>query len=282
MNEAEWNRISPLFVRGAEYRETDGVGAYTLPLFSAAPWIGHGFSSRIGGVSTGCYASLNLSFTRPDDPELVRQNYRIFARAMGFDTEAMVMDSFAHGTTVRRVGRADMGSGWSKEPLPSCDGLITDEPGVVLVTGHADCNAYYCCDAAHHAVGLAHAGWRGTLNRMGTRLVDAMREAFGSDPGELIVGISPSIGFECFEVGTDVADRFEAAFPGLPCRREGAPGKAYIDLWSVAACQFVEAGVRPGHINIAAVCTSCERERLYSHRRDHGETGGMAAYLTVL
>lgn len=282
MNIAEWDRITPLFVRGAQYRETNGVGAYTLPLFSDVPQIRHGFSSRVGGVSTGCYASLNLSFTRPDDPALVRENYRIFAAAAGFDTEAMVMDSFAHGTTVRRVGRDDMGRGWSREPLPSCDGLITDEAGVVLVTGHADCNAYYCYDAEHHAIGLAHAGWRGTLDRMGTSLVEAMTDAFGSDPERLIVGISPSIGFECFEVGTDVADRFEAAFPGLPCRREGAPGKAYIDLWSVAACQFVESGVCPEHINIASVCTACESERLYSHRRDRGETGGMAAFLTLL
>lgn len=269
--------------RGYCYNETDrNVGIYTLPAFDALSCVHHGFSARTGGVSTAFLASLNLSFSRGYEPrERTKENYRIFCAAAGIDEDSMVMDTYEHGAVVRRVDASDRGAGYSKPSLPPCDALITNDPAVTLVTGHADCMAFYFADPKHRAIGLAHAGWRGALARIGTAVVMEMAANFGSVPAELLVGVGPSICQNCFEVGEDVAALFCEAFPYTDCRMDGKqPGKAYIDLWRVAVAQFLEAGVTAEHISLMAVCTA-EDDRLYSHRRDQGETGGMSAFLSL-
>lgn len=268
---------------GYSYAENaDGVGIFSLPALARLPGIRHGFSARTGGISVGCLSSLNLSFSRGIEPrEKTMENYRIFCAAAGIEEASMVMDTYEHGVTVRRVDRSDRGAGYTRPPLPPCDALITDDPAVSLVTGHADCMAFYVVDPVHRAVGLAHAGWRGALGGIGAALVARMEEGFGSNPAELVVGVGPSICPACFEVGEDVAARFERAFPAAACCRPGGPGKAYVDLWRVAAAQFFACGVRPERFNLMGVCTM-EDERLYSHRRDRGQTGGMAAYLGLV
>lgn len=269
--------------RGYGYTESaGGVGIFTLPSLSALPFVRHGFTARTGGVSEGPLSSLNLSFSRGIEPrERTMENYRILAAAAGFSEESMIMDTYEHGVTVRRVDRRDCGAGYTLPPLPPCDALVTDDPAVTLVTGHADCMAFYAVDPVRRAVGLAHAGWRGALGGIGAALVARLRECFGCEPADLIAGIGPSICPACFEVGEDVADAFERAFPAADCRRPGRPGKAYVDLWRVAAAQFFEAGVLPERLSLMGVCTM-EDGRLYSHRRDRGQTGGMAAYLGLL
>lgn len=274
---AAWNAVR----RGHSYIEHQGVGIYTLPAFDAFEGLRHGFSARMGGVSEGYLHSLNLSFTREEENrDNVMQNYRIFCRAAGIREDRMVMDSFAHGTTVRRVDRADAGRGYSLWPLPACDALITDDAFVTLMTGHADCMAIYFYDPVQRCIGLAHAGWRGALGRIGQGVVDAMRESFGTRPEQLCAGIGPSICADCFEVGADVADAFEAAFPDTPCVRRTADGKGRVDLWMAAFRQLLDAGLRPENFSLMDVC-SFEDGRLYSHRRDHGLTGGMAAFLSL-
>ncbi len=275
--EQAYATVAPAFA----YRERNGVGIYTIPAFSAYSEIDHGFSARSGGVSTGCFSSLNLSFTRPEQRELVEENYRIFCKAADIPLESMVMDNYEHGTTVLLVDRNDCGKGYSKPPLPLCDGLVTDDPEVTLITGHADCMAFYFYDPVHRAIGLCHAGWRGALDRIGSEVIRMMRYGCKSDPQDIICGVGPSICPKCFEVGDDVADDFEAAFPQCDLRSVNANGKATIDLWRVAAAQFLESGVKPCNIHPIGVCTF-EDTRLYSHRRDKGRTGGMAAFLRIL
>ena len=266
---------------GYRYQEENGVGIYSLPALSAVSGFSHGFSARTGGISKGSLASLNLSFTRPGEKrETVMENYRIFCRAAGIDPDSMVMDTYEHGTTVRRVDHTDRGRGWTREPLPPCDGLITDDPYVTLVTGHADCMPFFLLDPVRRASGMVHAGWRGALGRIGFRTVQRMREEFGTAPEDLVAGVGPSISQTHFEVSSDVADAFREAFPDIPCIAPGKPGKSHVDLWMVAAKQFMEAGIRPEHIHIMGVCTY-EDLKLYSHRREHGDTGGMAAYLRI-
>ena len=279
MTQQEFLSLYRAVPRGYAYRELQGgVGLYRLPSFSAFPEIEHGFSARTGGVSQGDYASLNLSYTRPEQRELVDENYRIFTAAAGIPYESMVMDAYEHGTTVRRVDRSDCGRGYLREPLPLCDGLVTDDPAVTLVTGHADCMAFFFYDPVKRALGLCHAGWRGAKARIGSEVVRKMAEAFDCDPRNIRAGVGPSICPRCFEVGDDVADAFEADFPACPLRGKNAAGKATVDLWQVAVCQFLESGIRPEHIELMGVCTF-EDERLFSHRRQKGRTGGMAAYL---
>ena len=281
MTREEFERAYAKIVPAFDYRENNGVGIYTIPAFSAYPQIDHGFSARTGGVSTGCFSSLNLSFTRPEQRENVTENYRIFCEAANIPLDSMVLDHYEHGTTVLLVDRLDRGKGYSKPELPFCDGLVTDDPEVTLITGHADCMAFYFYDPEKQAIGLCHAGWRGALDRIGSEVIRMMRYGCKSEPADIVCGIGPSICPKCFEVGDDVADDFEAAFPQCDLRGVNAKGKATVDLWRVAAAQFMESGVKPENIHPMGVCTF-EDTRLYSHRRDKGRTGGMAAYLRIL
>ena len=256
------------------------VGLYRLPSFSACKGIDHGFTAKTGGVSEGPFASLNLSFTRPEQRENVMENYRIFANAASIPWESMVMDSYEHGTTILKVDRSDCGKGYLYDPLPPCDGLVTNDPFVTLITGHADCMAFFFYDPVKRAIGLCHAGWRGALARIGSEVVRQMAANYGCDPKDILAGVGPSICPRCFEVGDDVADLFEEAFPDCPLRGVNQRGKATIDLWQVAASQFLESGIVPEHIELMGVCT-VEDTRLFSYRRD-GRTGGMAAFLRLL
>ncbi|MDO4544496.1 MAG: peptidoglycan editing factor PgeF [Clostridia bacterium] len=266
---------------GFTFEKVGEIGIYRLPSFSKCAGIDHGFSAKTGGVSTGDYASLNLSFTREEERDNVMENYKLFCRAAKIPVGSMIMDTYEHGTTVRTVTAKDRGRGYTLPPLPFCDGLVTNDPEVTLMTGHADCMAFYCYDKTTRSIGLAHAGWRGALNRIGTELVGRMVSEFGANPADIIAGVGPSICPRCFEVGDDVAEQFEKAFSGLDIRGENKRGKAVIDLWQVAAKQFIEAGVRAENIEIMGVCTM-EDERLYSHRRDRGKTGGMTAFLRLV
>ena len=267
--------------RGAKFHLVNGVGFYTLPSIVRLNGFDHGFTARTGGVSEGYFSSLNLSFTRPENCENVMENYRIFCRAAQIPFESMVMDNYEHGTNVIRVDHLDAGKGYLVDPLPACDGLVTNDPAITLITGHADCMAFYFVDPVKRCIGLAHAGWRGALGRIGARVVSMMAQEYGSNPSDIIAGVGPSICPDCFEVGHNVAAEFESAFPGLPCVLPRTDARPHVDLWMVAAKQFVEAGVLPEHISFFGVCTMTT-PRLYSHRRDRGNTGGMAAYLRIL
>ncbi len=267
--------------RGVKFRYVDGVGIYTAPSLERLAGFDHGFSARSGGVSKGGFSSLNLSFARPENRENVMENYRIFCRAADIPFEGMVMDSYEHGTTVLKVDGADAGKGYLRDPLPACDGLVTNDPAVTLMTGHADCMAFFCIDPVRRCIGLAHAGWRGALGCIGARVVVMMTEEYGTNPADVVASVGPSICPACFEVGLNVAQEFSAAFPGLPCVIEHAGARPHVDLWMVAVYQLMDAGVLPEHVSLFNVCTM-ETLRLFSHRRDHGNTGGMAAYLRIL
>ena len=282
MNEAnQFLKQYQIMPRGAKFRYVGGVGIYTLPAIERLAGFDHGFTAKSGGVSEGCFASLNLSFTRPENRDNVMENYRIFCRAAEIPFESMVMDNYEHGTTVLKVDRTDAGKGYLTDPLPPCDGLVTNDPAVTLITGHADCMAFYFVDPVKRCIGLAHAGWRGALGRIGAKVVERMAAEYGSDPSDIIAGVGPSICPDCFEVGDNVAQEFAQGFPDLPCVLPRENARPHVDLWMIACEQFVEAGVLPEHISLFDVCTMTT-PRLYSHRRDKGNTGGMAAYLRIL
>ncbi len=273
-----WSHIR----RGHGYIEQNGIGFFTLPAFTEAGIVRHGCSTRAGGVSTGAYTSLNLSFTRPDEPrENVMENYRLFAQAAGISWDSMVMDTFEHGVTVLAVDHANAGAGYLLPSLPFCDGLITDDSDIALITGHADCLPLYLLDPVRRCIGLAHAGWKGTLGKIGLVAANMMKEHYGADPAHMMAGVGPCICADCFEAGEDLGNMFSEAFAGVPCVSPGKPGKVQIDLAMAATAQFMEAGIPPSQISLMDVCTY-EEECLYSHRREKGNTGGMAAFLQLL
>lgn len=278
MKQEEFYCLYKKLVHEFTFEEREGVGLYRLPSFSREKGIAHGFTARTGGVSLPPYASLNLSFTN-DDRDRVLENYSRFARAAGFPEDSMVMDNYEHGTTVFIVGKDELGRGHTLPSLPPCDGLVTAEPGVTLITGHADCMAFFFYDRKKGIIGLCHAGWRGALGRIGSEVIKKMR-LLGSDPKDILAGVGPSICPKCFEVGEDVAKLFEEAFPHCPLRGINEKGNPTVDLWQVALCQFLESGILPEHVSLMGVCTK-ETDNLYSYRRE-GRTGGMAAYLRLV
>ncbi len=273
-----------LIKHGFIYKRTNkGTGLYCAEALDKAGGVSHGFSTREGGITVDPpKASLNLSWTRCGSPEEVIANFKIFAEGAGIDYDDMAVVNHEHGANVLRIAHEHRGRGFYKDPLPPCDGIITDDPTVTLVTSHADCGAYFFYDPVHRAIGMAHAGWKGTLLRIGAEMARRMAEEFDTDPSDIIAATGPCICRDCFEVDADLGEKFQSEFgyPGIS--RPGRPGKAYVDLEIAAAVQFVEAGIRPESITLMNACTYENRQHFFSHRRDKGITGSMAAYIKLI
>ena len=267
-------------------KHANGVPYLYFPALEETGCVVNGFSTRLGGVSRGDWATMNFSFTRGDDPEAVRENYRRMAAALGVDVNRMVLSHQTHTTNVRRVTEEDAGKGVVRErDYTDVDGLITNVPGITLVTFYADCVPLYFVDPVRRAIGLSHSGWRGTVNRMGRVTVEAMGKAFGSDPKDIVACIGPSICQDCYEVGAEVAEAFLREFG--PGHREeilapGAePGKYQLDLWKANEIVLTEAGVRPDHLHVTDICTCCNPSYLFSHRKMGERRGNLCAFLAL-
>lgn len=268
------------------YRSEEG---YVLPYLSfssyeALPYIRHMFTTREGGVSKDIYESLNLSFTRGDDETAVLENYRRVAQALGTSIDHIVTSDQTHTTNVRPVGKEDLGKGITRpRDYKDVDGMITDQPGVLLATFYADCVPLYFVDPVHKAIGLSHSGWRGTVGRMGQATVEAMEKSFGSQPKDLLCAIGPSICQDCYEVSRDVAEAFIFAFPTheKEILQAGALGKYQLDLWKANEIVLTEAGVLKEHIDLAGLCTCYNSSILFSHRASKGKRGNLGAFLML-
>ena len=256
----------------------------TFPSFTDVPFVRHAFSTRLGGISKNEFSSMNLAFGRGDSDENVRENYRRFCRAAGFEVNSLVASAQDHHTVIRRVGRAQRGIGiWKPQDQASVDGMITNEPGVTLVIRTADCVPIFLLDPEKQAIGLVHAGWRGTVGEIGAKAVAAMVKEFGSRPSDLLAAVGPSIGPCCFEVDRPVRDRFAGLTELGPEAfiHSDKNGKYHIDLWETNRRILEKAGIRPERISIGGVCTKCNAEWLFSHRATGGKRGGLAAFLEL-
>ncbi len=267
-------------------RQAGEIPFLTFPQLEASGLVRHAFSTRVGGVSTGDCATLNFSAKQGDSPENVHENYRRMAQALELDPDRFVLSVQTHTTNVRRVTQEDAGKGYSRpRDYADVDGLITDVPGLTLVTHYADCVPLFFLDPVHRAIGLSHSGWRGTVRRMGEKTLAAMAEAYGTRPSEVIAAIGPSICRDCYEVGEDVAAEFRAAFAPAVCARilsEKGGGKYQLDLWEANRQILREAGVREENLSVTDLCTCCNPQWLFSHRATHGHRGTLAAFLCLL
>lgn len=244
----------------------------------------HGLSGRLGGVSGKPYDALNMGLHVGDDPAKVLENRRRFLNALELKSEDVCSPQQVHGVSVHRVTVGDRGKGALDyaSAIPETDALITNALGVPLLLCFADCVPLLFVDPEKGAIGLAHAGWKGTVGRIGVKTVEAMAQAFGSEPEKLLVGIGPSIGPECFDIGEDVAEKFREAFPEYHEKiLSNQDGKLHADLWAANRLQLEEAGVAPGNIECADKCTSCSHKWFFSYRADGGETGRLAAVMAL-
>ena len=154
----------------------DGVLYLTFPSLDKEKWLVNAFSTRLGGVSKEHLSAMNFGLSKGDDPENLRENFRRFQAAVGFEAEQLVMSHQKHTTNVLRVGKNDCGTGYDERGIwTDIDGFITNEPGICLVTFYADCVPLFVADPVHHAIGLSHSGWRGTAAKMGKVTVESVR-----------------------------------------------------------------------------------------------------------
>ncbi|MFN8637762.1 MAG: peptidoglycan editing factor PgeF [Chloroflexota bacterium] len=231
-----------------------------LPLMTFASFAGvqHGVSTRAGGVSVGPYSSLNLGMSVGDEPDAVAENKARLAGALGFAADRMVTTPQVHGNGVLVVDRHT-----APDALQTrADILVTREPGFLLMQRFADCVPLLLWDEPAGVVGVAHAGWRGTVLDVAGRFVEAAAELGGS-PATLRAAIGPSIGPCCFEVGEEVV----AQFPDVGgASSTGSRGRPHLDLWELNRRQFVAAGVPADRVEVAGACTRCQPETFFSHR----------------
>lgn len=287
-------------------QQKGNISYITFSKLEATGMVKHLFTTREGGVSEGEFSSLNLSYTRGDDSAHVDENYRRVAKALGCEVADIVCSDQTHTVNIRQVSARDKGKGvvFPKD-YTDVDGLITNEPGIVLATFYADCVPLYIVDTKNCAIGLSHSGWRGTVQKMGEVTLQAMSQVYGTCPEDVRVAIGPSICQSCYEVSEDVAKEFMAAFPNaeqyereyrscfaeideteqiedkrcLCYRKEN--GKYQLNLWFANYMVFREAGVTQEQIEITDLCTCCNSELLFSHRASHGRRGNLGAFLMI-
>ena len=215
--------------------------------------------------------------------DAVTANYKLFCKAVGFDYDSLVASSQDHHTFVRVVTSAEKGIGiWREKDIMSVDALVTAEPGVTLCTYYADCTPIFFVDTVGRAIGLAHAGWRGTVAGIAAKVVRTMTESFGTDPGDVVCAVGPNIMKCCYEVDEPCAAEFRAL--GLDDSRYLFPkggGKYMADMLEANRQILIGAGVKPGNITVGDLCTKCNSGLLWSHRATSGDRGTMCAFLRI-
>ena len=261
----------------------NAVGYLTFKNLEKLEFLKHCFSTRLGGVSSGQYKSMNLSYSQGDNIENVDENYKIFCDALGFNIEKLVITSQIHGNEIKCISKNDIKPGLlNNRKSAGVDGFVTDVPGVVLATFHADCPAIFMADGVKKVVGVAHAGWKGTVKKIAKNLVDKFIVCYGSSPSDLICALGPAIGQCCFEVSTDILPEFEKL--GLPetyLKFSDKNNKVNIDLLEVNKQILLQEGVLAKNVVKSDVCTKCNHDLLFSHRATNGKRGGSAAFITL-
>lgn len=262
----------------------NGVDYLVFKSLEKAPFIRHGFSTRTGGVSRGAYRSLNLGFKTGDKEDRVRENISRFALAVGVDQENLVISDQVHKDRVRVVGKEDRGKGYLRpRDFSQIDGLVTNIVGLGLMTIYADCVPIYFLDPVQRAIGLSHAGWRGTRLKIGQKTVETMVGQYGSRPEDMVALIGPSIGSCCYEVDRGLVEEFNKNFTDSQTFIFPYGASKYkLDLWEANRLVLREAGLLDSNIKISNLCTSCNLDLFYSHRREKGNTGRMAAIIQLI
>jgi hypothetical protein len=286
----------------------NGVQWLTVPAWEKMNWLWHGFSTRRGGLSRAYCAEnapgdLNLGFTAEDDRETVANNRRLFAQAVTGDPSTPLVDVHQiHSNLVLLARAADA----SRKKPRIADGLMSDEPGLLVGIRTADCIPILVADRKRRAVAAFHAGWRGTVARIVESGIGRMRLQFGSRPEDLVAAIGPGIGPCCYAVGEEVLSSFESQFAYArelfrevydsdPVRNkypmlfmtQRAPGHSeigpslHLNLVEANRRQLLAAGLKPSSVKLIGGCTSCHRELFFSHRGSEGHAGRMMSVIGI-
>ncbi len=264
--------------------DTNGVVYHATEGFAAAGGVAHGFSTRLGGVSQGVWAGLNLGRRRGDDPAHVAENYRRFCAAIGADHTRVVKSRQIHTDNIRIVTGADLGVGLC-DPAPyEADGLVTNVAGLCLTVFTADCVPVLLYDPVARCVAAVHSGWRSTAMAIVPKAVDVMGKQFGCQPGNIIAAIGPAIGGCCFQTQKEVPDAMLETYGSMaaPFIRPDGADHFRVDLRGIIAQSLQNAGLSGDHIDISDHCTACQANLFWSHRLVGNARGSMAAMIQLL
>ena len=248
----------------------------------------HAVSTRLGGVSHSPFDSLNLALHVGDNPENVIANRKRFVQSLGFSLSDIVTPNQIHGDKIFRVDENYRGCGCANyaDSIPETDALITNVAELPLMLCFADCVPIFFVDVENCAIGLAHGGWKGTLKKIAAKTLRKMSDEFGTRVENCLIGIAPSIGPCCYEVGGEVVERCKVAFPDnyneLLIERDG---KIFLDLWRANVLQLLEIGVLAENIDVAGECTCCQSHWYFSYRaaqkNNLDRTGRIAALIAL-
>ncbi len=258
-----------------------GPGSFSylpIPAFQKIPWVTAAISVRLGGVSQHPYHWLNLAYHVDDVDASVAENRRRFCAALGIDVRSLIMAQQVHGDRVAIVDESQAGRGACRhaDAIPETDAMVTASRSVALAVLTADCVPVLVVDPVREAIGIAHAGWRGTLSMIAAGTVLKMQDAFGTDPADCLIVLGPAIGPCCYTVGADVALQFQHTFPSAACVIE-----ARLDLRQAIRTQLTAIGVETYSISSVGGCTACDPALFYSYRGEGGRTGRMMSVIGI-
>ena len=261
--------------------QKNGIVYYAAPVFGKFG-AAHMFTTRIGGVSRGIYESLNFRKNCDDSIDNVMENSRRAARALNRAPETIVCTKQVHGNKVTKVEASDAGIGFSRTPEWQTDALITDLNEVTLAGFFADCLLMHFLDTASRAIGVAHAGWRGTSFDIALQTVEKMKKEYGSRPEDILVALSPCICKNCFETDYDVPEAMlknfgSAAQPYI--RKSG--DKWLVDIAGINISRLLSCGIKPDNVINGELCTKCSCDEFWSHRATNGMRGVQAGLIAL-
>ena len=263
--------------------QNDNVPYLTYNALQDIPFINHAFSTKLGGLSTGEFTSMNLAFNRGDDMNAVTENYKRFCKATGFDFDTLVASAQDHNTIVRKVTKNDCGIGITKpRDMQSVDALVTNQPNVTLVTYYADCTPIFFVDKVKKVIALAHAGWRGTVGKICKNVIDTMVNDYNCNTTDIICCVGPAISKCCYEIDKSCYDEFVKAQLDIEKIMTTKPnGKYMANLLEANKQILISSGIPNENIIISDVCTKCNSELLWSHRATNGHRGTMCAFMCI-
>lgn len=250
-----------------------------VPLLTLSTW-SKAFPSLMAGMSVRESYSLHREHDNPVEVVLNRER---LVEALGISLDAWTCGAQVHGTNIARVTIRERGAGSRahKTAIADTDGLITDEEDVLLTAFYADCVPLFFWDPTHRAIGIAHAGWRGTVGGIAREMVERMQQTFSTDPETVRVAIGPSIGACCYEVDDGIIDALQVQLPSLSEKiaQRTKNGRYMLDLKQANADILKETGIREQHLLVTNYCTCCEQQLFFSHRRDPHNAGRMVAWI---
>lgn len=267
-----------------------GAGIIKFNIFKELDFVMQGFSTRLGGVSEGIYKSMNLTFGLNDLEENVYKNFNIIAEAMNTDVHKMVYSKQTHTTNVLAVNNSNSGMGIVRERnFDNIDALVTDVSQLCLVTSYADCIPVIVVDTKNKCIGAAHSGWRGTVGDITHNMLKVMKTEYKTSPKDIKAFVGPGICPDCYEVSTEVAEKFRKKYdkvlkPGVTAgdlivKNGVTEDKFQLNLPMANVFNLYNCGVSMENISVSDICTCCNSDLLFSHRATGGKRGLMCNFI---